>query len=66
MTEEWFWKTNGDFRDIARFKARGPGCASLIDMAIRSVLVNSLNITADSLEGMSWNVAGRLWQAFLM
>lgn len=62
MTADWFWKTKGSSRNARRFRSRGPGCSSLVDVAIRSVLDNSYSITPESLEGVPWELASVLWQ----
>ena len=62
MTLDWVWKTQGSFREAARSRLSGLGCSSLVKMAIRSALVSSMNITAESLEGLPWGVANLLWQ----
>ena len=58
MTSDWLWQTQGE---AARFRPSGPGCSSLVDMAIRSTLSHSSNITAESLQGLPWKVAELLW-----
>lgn len=65
MTLDWVWKTQGSSREAARFRSSGPGCASLINMTIRSALIHSINITAESLEGLPWEVANLLWESLV-
>ena len=65
MTLDWVWKTRGSSRDAARFRSPGPGCASLVNMAIRSALIHSINITAESFEGLPWEVAKLLWESLV-
>lgn len=62
MTLDWVWKTQGSSREVARFRSSGPGCSSLVNMAIRTALTHSFNITAESLEGLPWEVANLLWK----
>ena len=62
MTADWFWKTKGSSGKARRYISRGPGCSSLVDVAIRSVLDNSYSITPESLEGLPWELASVLWQ----
>lgn len=62
MTLDWVWKTQGSSRETARFKPSGPGCSSLVSMAVRSALAHSINMTAESLEGLPWKVANLLWE----
>ena len=62
MTADWFWKTKGCPRNARKFRSRGPGCSSLVDVAVRSVLDNSYSITPESLEGVPWELASVLWQ----
>lgn len=62
MTADWVWKTKGSPREAVNFRSRGPGCSSLVNMAIRSVLYNSYSITPESLEGVPWELASVLWQ----
>ena len=65
MTSDWVWKTEGSAREAARLTSSGPGCSSLFNMAIRSTLINSCNITAESLEGIPWEVAYLLWKRLM-
>lgn len=65
MTLNWLWKTQGSSREAVRFRSPGPGCASLINMAIRSALVHSINITTESLENLPWEVAKLLWESLV-
>lgn len=62
MTADWFWKPKGSSKKARRFRSRGPGCSSLVDVAVRSVLANSYSITPASLEGVPWELASMLWQ----
>ena len=62
MTLDWVWKTKGSSGEAAHFRSSGPGCSSLVDMAIRSAMTNSFNITAESLQGLPWEVAHLLWE----
>lgn len=61
MTAEWAWKTIGSSRKARHFRSKGPGCASLTNMAIRCALVNSLNITPESLKTIPWQVGENVW-----
>ena len=62
MTLDWVWKTQGSSREAARIRSSDPGCPSLVNMAIRSALSQSFNISAESLEGLPWEVANLLWE----
>ena len=62
MTLDWLWKTQGSSREAAHFRSSGPGCSPLVNMAIRSALTHSFNITAENLEGLPWRVANLLWE----
>ena len=62
MTADWLWDTKGNPNRARIFRSRGPGCSSLVNMAIRSVLYNSYSITLESLEGVPWELASVLWQ----
>ena len=62
MTADWFWKTKRSPGKARRFRSRGPGCSSLVDVAVRSVLDNSYSITPESLDGLPWELASVLWQ----
>lgn len=62
MTADWVWKTRGSSTEAGRFVSSGPGCSSLFNMAIRSTLCNSFDITAESLNEVPWVVADPLWQ----
>lgn len=61
MTAEWAWKTIGSSRDAKRFRSRGPGCASLTNMAIRCAVANSLSITPKSLKTVPWQAGKGIW-----
>ena len=65
MTLDWLRKTQGSSRKAARSRSLGLGCSSLIDMAIRSTLGHSSKISAESLEGVPWEVAGLLWERLI-
>lgn len=65
MTLDWVWKTQGSSRGATRVRSSGPGCSSLVNMAIRSALTYSFNITAESLEGLPWEVANLLWERLI-
>ena len=60
-TADWFWKTKESPIKARRFRSKGPGCSSLVNMATRSVLENSYSITPESLEGVPWELASVLW-----
>lgn len=61
MTSEWLWKTLGSSQEPGRFRSLGPGCASLSNMAIRSVMVNMMSVTVENLQGVPWHVGKKLW-----
>lgn len=61
MTSEWVWKTLGSSQESGRFRSLGPGCASLSNMAIRSVMVNMMSVTVENLQGVPWQVGKKLW-----
>ena len=61
MTSEWVWKTLGSSQESGRFRSPGPGCASLSNMAIRSVMVNMMSVTVENLQGVPWQVGKKLW-----
>ena len=65
MTADWVWKTKGSSRQAGRRRSVGPGCSSLVNMAIRSALHNSFNITAESLGELPWEVASLLWHSII-
>ena len=65
MTLEWVTKTQGSSEEAARPRLSGTGCSSLAKMAIRSALGYSINITAESLEGLPWEVASPLWESLV-
>ena len=62
MTLDWVQKTQGSSRKAARSRSSRLGCPSLVDMAIRSALFRSFNITAESLQELPWEVAILLWE----
>ena len=65
MTLDWVWKTQGSSRDAARFRSLGPGCSSLVNMAIRSALIHSFHVSAECLEGVPWEVGKLLWESLV-
>lgn len=65
MTIEWVWKTQGSPKEAARSRSSVDGCSSLAKMAIRSILGHSILITAESLEGLPWEVASPLWESLV-
>ena len=62
MTADWVWKTKGSTKEAGRFRSLGPGCSSLLDMAVRKALCNSYNITSESLEEVPWELASLVWR----
>ena len=62
MTLDWVWKTKGSLGEAAHFRPSGAGCSSLVEMSIRSAVTYSFNITAESLQGLPWEVAHLLWE----
>ena len=62
MTLDWEWKTQGSSREKLRSVSSYTGCSSLVNMAVRSALVHSISITAETLEGLPWEIASRLWE----
>lgn len=62
MMAAWPRKARGSSRAAASFRSLGPECSTLANMAIRCVLTHSSNLTAESLDGLPWEVAGRVWQ----
>ena len=62
MTLDWEWKTQGSSREQSRSVSSYTGCSSLVNMAVRSALVHSISITAETLEGLPWEVASLLWE----
>ena len=65
MTLDWVWRTHGSSREAARSRPSGQGCSSLVNMAIRSALGHSATMTAESLEGLPWEVASLLWESLV-
>ncbi|MCJ1471065.1 hypothetical protein MMC07_009713 [Pseudocyphellaria aurata] len=61
MNAEWEWKTVGSSRLAKRFRSRGPGCASLTNMALRCAMVNSLSLTPESLKSVPWQIGQSIW-----
>ena len=62
---DWLRKTQGSSREAARSRSLGLGCSPLVDIAIRSNLGHSSKISAESLEGVPWEVAGLLWERLI-
>ncbi len=65
MTLDWVWKTQGSSREAARLGSSDSGCSSLVNMAIRSALSQSFNLTAESLEDLPWDIAKLLWERLI-
>lgn len=65
MTLDWEWKTQGSSREALRSVSSYTGCSSLVNMAVRSALVHSVSIDAESLEGLPWEVASLLWESLV-
>ena len=61
MTAEWKWRTKGSTRIHGRFRSEGPGCSTLIDMAVRSCLMYSYDITSEVLEEVPEYIGRVLW-----
>lgn len=62
MRADWVWKARGCTTEIALFRASGPGCSTLQDMAIRKACLHVVSITPDSLVGLDWQVGKGLWE----
>ena len=62
MTLDWEWKTQGSSKEELRSVSSYTGCSSLVNMAVRSALVHSISLTAETLEGLPWEIASRLWE----
>lgn len=61
MSTPWVQETIGCTNDARRFRSIGPGCASLEDMAIRSVVANSSSLTAEAMQEIPWLIAQKIW-----
>lgn len=58
MRAEWVRHTPG-VMDVVRLYHHSKGAASLRNMAIRSVVANSRALTAETMECVPWQTAGR-------
>jgi len=58
----WEWKARGRTKDIALYKSPGPGCSTLLDMAIRTACLNINDMTAETLRGVEWQIGKQLWK----
>ena len=65
MTVDWRWKTKGSTREHSRFRSTGPGCSSLFNMSIRSCLLNSWDISMETLLEVSERVGMVLWNRII-
>lgn len=61
MSADWVWKTQESTKGARRFRSIGPGCASLENMAIRSVVANSSSLTAEVMQDIPWLIAQKIW-----
>ncbi len=61
MAAHWVRKTRGSTNGARRFRSIGPGCASLEDMAIHSVVANSSSLTAEAMQEIPWFIAQKIW-----
>lgn len=61
MSADWVWKTKGSTESARRFRSIGPGCASLENMAIRSVVANSSSLTPEAMQDIPWLLAQKIW-----
>ena len=61
MQADWVWKTLGSSSEVAHFKSIGPGCSTLKNVAVRSVVVNMDSVNAESLVTVPWSVAKDVW-----
>ena len=65
MTLDWEWKTQGSSSEALRSVPSYTGCSSLVNMAVRSTLVHSISINAETLEELPWEVASLLWESLV-
>ena len=61
MSADWVRETQGSTKGVRRFRSIGPGCASLENMAIRSVVANSSSLTPESMQDIPWLIAQKIW-----
>lgn len=62
MTSDWEWRTQGSSSEAIRSESSYIGCSSLVNMSVRSALVHSKSITAETLEELPWEIASLLWE----
>ncbi|MCJ1384477.1 hypothetical protein MMC17_007594 [Xylographa soralifera] len=62
MRADWVWKTRGSTAEIAKFRSPETGSSTLLNMAIRKVCLNVVNMTPESLIGLDWHAGKLLWE----
>ena len=60
-TADWKWRTKGSTREHGIYRSLGPGCSSLYDTSVRSCLLNSRDITAETLREVPETIGIVLW-----
>lgn len=58
----WIYKARGSSRDIEKYRSPGPGCSSLLDMALRKACASVSYMDAETFEGIDWQIAQQLWK----
>jgi len=58
----WRDHVRGCIDNLKRSKKTSPGADSLARMAMRSVLTNSASLTVESLNGLPWSFAMRIYE----
>lgn len=62
---DWPLKTRGSATSLSYFRSPGPGCSSLLDIAIRACLVRSTWLTPALVGSLPWNLACKLWNELI-
>ena len=62
MGATWTSRTRGSSKEFENFLSPGPGCASLWDMAVRTLLQNLDSLNSDVLAGIPVPVLERMWE----
>ena len=62
MRADWVWKSTGSVPDPSSYISKGPGCESLLNMTMRTVLKHLSEIHNDTLEPLPWEIGRLIWK----
>jgi hypothetical protein len=58
----WMHTARGSTREVGKYRSLGPGCSSLLDMALRKASISIKYMDAETFEGIDWQIAQQLWK----